>query len=32
MLGMGTYMVGEQATSWALETGYRLLDTAAMYK
>jgi len=36
LLGLGVYdMYGkaaEQAVSWALETGYRLIDTAAMYK
>ena len=32
VLGMGMYMVGEEAASWALETGYRLLDTATLYQ
>lgn len=31
MLGLGTYMLSVEAVSWALEAGYRLLDTAAMY-
>lgn len=31
MLGMGTYNVGVEAVAWALEAGYRLLDTAASY-
>lgn len=32
MLGLGTYLSGEQATSWALEAGYRLIDTASLYQ
>lgn len=36
LLGLGVYdmyeKTAEQAVSWALETGYRLIDTAAMYK
>jgi methylglyoxal/glyoxal reductase len=35
LLGLGVYDMynkeAEQAVSWALETGYRLIDTAAMY-
>ena len=35
LLGLGVYDIygreAEQAVSWALETGYRLIDTAAMY-
>lgn len=36
LLGLGVYDMYEKtagkAVSWALETGYRLIDTAAMYK
>lgn len=36
LLGLGVYDMynqeAEQAVSWALETGYRLIDTAAMYE
>jgi diketogulonate reductase-like aldo/keto reductase len=36
LLGLGVYDMyqkeAEQAVSWALEIGYRLIDTAAMYK
>ena len=36
LLGLGVYDMyqkeAEQAVLWALETGYRLIDTAAMYK
>lgn len=36
LLGLGVYdmyeKTAEKAVSWALETGYRLIDTAAMYK
>ena len=32
MLGLGTYLGDATAVSYALETGYRLLDTAALYK
>lgn len=31
-LGLGTYMAGGEPVSWALETGYRLIDTATLYK
>lgn len=31
VLGLGTYDVGREAVAWALEAGYRLLDTAALY-
>ena len=36
LLGLGVYDMyndeAEQAVEWALETGYRLIDTASMYK
>jgi methylglyoxal/glyoxal reductase len=36
LLGLGVYDMyqkdAEQAVLWALETGYRLIDTAAMYE
>ncbi len=36
LLGLGVYDMyqkeAEQAVLWALETGYRLIDTAAMYR
>jgi methylglyoxal/glyoxal reductase len=36
LLGLGVYdmykLEAEQAVTWALETGYRLIDTAAMYQ
>lgn len=36
LLGLGVYDMyhrdAEQAVEWALETGYRLIDTAAMYR
>jgi diketogulonate reductase-like aldo/keto reductase len=36
LLGLGVYDMynseAEQAVLWALETGYRLIDTAEMYK
>jgi methylglyoxal/glyoxal reductase len=36
LLGLGVYDMykqeAEQAVTWALETGYRLIDTAAMYE
>jgi diketogulonate reductase-like aldo/keto reductase len=36
LLGLGVFDMhhkeAEQATEWALETGYRLIDTAAMYQ
>jgi diketogulonate reductase-like aldo/keto reductase len=35
LIGLGVYMAGErtyQAVKWALELGYRLVDTASMYE
>lgn len=32
MLGLGTYLGDNKAVACALETGYRLIDTAAIYK
>jgi len=32
VLGLGTYMTGGQAAAWALEKGYRLVDTASLYE
>ena len=32
MLGLGTYMTGGEAVSWALQAGYRLIDTASLYQ
>lgn len=32
MLGLGTYMSAELAVTWALEAGYRLIDTATLYQ
>lgn len=31
-LGLGTYLISEEAMGWGLEAGYRLIDTAALYK
>ena len=31
LLGLGTYLIGGQPVSWALEKGYRLIDTATLY-
>ena len=32
VLGLGTYECGGEPTSWALEKGCRLIDTATLYK
>jgi diketogulonate reductase-like aldo/keto reductase len=36
LLGLGVYDMynqeAEQAVEWAIETGYRLIDTASMYE
>ena len=32
VLGLGTYLSSENAVSVALKHGYRLIDTASLYK